>query len=55
MRIIQQQGGSVTPDTAALFQAETDCCAREGQLKRKYDYAASRPWLSVPPDPPEPK
>jgi hypothetical protein len=25
--------------------------ARESQLARKYEYAARRPWLSVPPDP----
>jgi len=24
-------------------------------LRRKYEYAASRPWLPVPPDPPPPK
>jgi hypothetical protein len=27
----------------------------EGSLKRKYLQAARRPWLSVVPDPPEPK
>ena len=27
----------------------------EAKLKRKYDRAASRPWLPVPPDPPEPE
>jgi hypothetical protein len=26
-----------------------------GELMRKYEYAASRPWLPVEPDPPEPK
>jgi hypothetical protein len=27
----------------------------EAQLKRKYERAASRPWLPVAPDPPDPK
>src|ERR1700730_7617527 len=25
------------------------------RLKKKYEYAASHPWITVPPDPPEPE
>src|ERR1700730_3739247 len=29
--------------------------AHNAMLRRKYEYAASRPWLAVPPDPPPPE
>ena len=48
---------TVTFETPALSPAEIDGRRRRSAywiaLKRKYDRAATRPWLPVAPDPPE--
>jgi hypothetical protein len=41
----------------ARLQATHSCAFADyhAALKRKYEHAARRPWLPVPPDPPEPE
>ena len=58
-------------ESVAVFDSEAEKAVRDGPpddvayfrlragyyraLQRKYESAARRPWLPVPPDPPEPK
>jgi hypothetical protein len=45
----------MTPEGAASARELRKMAEHFGRLRRRYEYAASHPWLSVPPDPPEPE
>jgi len=48
-RIIELEAGPAT------ISKDRERAAYHSRMKGKYDRAASRPWLPVPPDPPPPK